>query len=448
MFEKYFSVLDILIAIIWLVILVIVLSNHLQKIENDQIKGYFLKNYFFKAFFSLFFTVIYYFVLGGGDTQAYWDGAIVLNKLFFRSPTLYFEHLMMPPNQVAYIKHFNIQTGYPPGWIYREIEGWFICKLTSVVSLFTFRSLPATLLIFAYFISTASFRVFEVVVKIGLHSTRTAAWCLLFVPSVAFWCTGISKDSVMFWTILSLISIFLNLMIFRKRLSFLTIVAILFFFFLIINIRSFTLAAILAPLLVAFSARASNQFSSAFARISLRFIFILVGLVGFLYIGSSSYMAELANEAAVIQQDFSNNPIYTGKRYNIDISDPSPTGMLRAFPVSVFFGVYKPFIYEALSLSLLFNGIESTILLFMTLNFLFNGSPIKKIKWIFRNEFLVFSLFFVLLIGFMAGYTSVLFGVLVRIRAPLLPFAFLLFTTKSELQIQDGVKEINKPSTD
>jgi hypothetical protein len=32
----------------------------------------------------------------------------------------------------------------------------------------------------------------------------------------------------------------------------------------------------------------------------------------------------------------------------------------------------------------------------------------------------------------MAGYTSVLYGVLVRIRAPLLPFLFLIFTTKPE----------------
>jgi hypothetical protein len=29
----------------------------------------------------------------------------------------------------------------------------------------------------------------------------------------------------------------------------------------------------------------------------------------------------------------------------------------------------------------------------------------------------------------MAGFTSVLFGVLVRIRAPLLPFIFLVLTT-------------------
>jgi hypothetical protein len=30
----------------------------------------------------------------------------------------------------------------------------------------------------------------------------------------------------------------------------------------------------------------------------------------------------------------------------------------------------------------------------------------------------------------MAGFSSVLYGVLVRIRAPLLPFVFLLFTVK------------------
>ena len=106
--------------------------------------------------------------------------------------------------------------------------------------------------------------------------------------------------------------------------------------------------------------------------------------------------------------------------------------MIRAFPISVFYGIYKPFIYEALSPTLILNGLESSILVFMTLNFLFVGNFFKKIKRVSSNEFLIFAFVFVILIGFMAGYTSVLYGVLVRIRAPLLPFLFLIFTTKSE----------------
>lgn len=449
MFEKYFSVLDILIGLIWFGILFSVVSNGQKKALNEETKKYHVLGFLYKVFFGLFFTIAYYTILGGGDTKAYWDGTVVLNKLFFNDVGKYFEHLNSVSDQVAYIKHFNKDTGFPPGWIYREPEAWFVCKFNSLISLFTFRSLPANLVIYAFFLSRASIALLELVVRIGLHSTTTAAWCVQFVPSVAFWCTGISKDTIMFWTILNLVNILLSFLIFKDKLTLTKILSLAFFFFLVLNIRSFTLAAILAPLGVALSARLTNNFSSAFTRGFVRLIFLGVGIGGFTVIGSSTYVKDLADEAAVIQKDFAQNSIYTGKRYELDVSDPSPTGMLRAFPLSVFIGIYRPLIYESFTATLIFNGIESTILLLMTLNFLFNGNPIKKVQWIFKNEFLVFSLIFVLLIGFMAGYTSVLFGVLVRIRAPLLPFIFLIFSTRTEMQMQElkNEKELNKTST-
>ena len=437
MFEKYFSILDILIGLIRFRILFAVVTSQSKLIENPETRVYYVRNFLFKVFFALFYTVAYYFILGGGDTKAYWDGTVVLNKLFFHDIGRYFEHLNSLPDDVAYSKHFSRQTGYPPGWIYREEQGWFVCKVTSVISIFTFRSLPATLFIYGFLISRASFAVFEIVAKVGLHKVSTAAWCVLFVPSVAFWCTGISKDTIMFWAILSLVAIILEYLIFKESFTFYKIAFIALLFFLILNIRSFTIAAILAPLGVAISARITNNFNSSFAKVFFRLFLVGIGLTGFLLLGASSYLQELADEAAVIQNDFANNSIYTGKRYEIDISDPSPLGMLRAFPMSVFYGVYAPLIYDALSATLIFNGIESTILIIMTLNFLFTGNVFKKIRWISKSEFLVFSFVFVLFIGFMAGYTSVLFGVLVQIRAPLLPFAFLIFTTKSELEKQD-----------
>ena len=67
--------------------------------------------------------------------------------------------------------------------------------------------------------------------------------------------------------------------------------------------------------------------------------------------------------------------------------------------------------------------------MFITIRFLFRGNVLNKIKKIRKEEILVFALIFALFIAFMAGFTSVLFGVLVRIRAPLLPFIFLVLTT-------------------
>ena len=70
--------------------------------------------------------------------------------------------------------------------------------------------------------------------------------------------------------------------------------------------------------------------------------------------------------------------------------------------------------------------------MFLTIRFFISGNPFKKIKNIRKQEILVFAFIFTLFIAFMAGFTSVLFGVLVRIRAPLLPFFFLVLTASIE----------------
>jgi hypothetical protein len=42
-----------------------------------------------------------------------------------------------------------------------------------------------------------------------------------------------------------------------------------------------------------------------------------------------------------------------------------------------------------------------------------------------------------MIMGFMTGFTSVIFGVLVRLRAPLLPFVILLLTTLPEDEAEE-----------
>lgn len=433
MISNYLTILDIIPAILWLVILSVVVNNQASKLENQELKPYYVRNFYIKVFYGIAFTLVYLVVYGGGDTKAYWDGAVVLNKLFFKSPSLYLDAISSAPTNENRLIHFNSETGFPPGWIYREAQGWFISQITSVISIFTFRSYFATVIVFAYFVSRATWKIFELVTRLNLHTIRIAAWCMLYVPSVGFWCTGISKDTVIFVSILNILYFVLDILILKNKIRLKHIIGILFFVFLITQIRSFALAATFAPLLAAFGTRLTNKYSSnPFAKFSFRLVFLGIGAFGFLVFFSSSVVAELAQEASVVQGDFKNNSTYTGKKYDIGVVDGTPVGMIRAFPISVFYGVYKPFIYEALSPTLILNGIESLILVVMTLNFFFVGNVLKKIKRVRSNEFLIFAFVFTLLIGFMAGYTSVLYGVLVRIRAPLLPFLFLIFTTKPE----------------
>jgi hypothetical protein len=414
-------------------ILAIIVNNQASKLENQEFKSHYIRNFYIKILYGFAFTVIYLIVYGGGDTRAYWDGAVVMNKLFFKSPSLYFDALLSLPNPENRLIHFNAETGFPPGWIYREAQGWFVCQLTSVISLITFRSFFATVVIFSYFVAISTWKIFELVTKLNLHKVNIAAWCMLYIPSVGFWCSGIAKDTIIYISILNILYYSLDILVLKNKIKLKHVFGLIFFVFLMSQIRSFALAATFAPLLAAFGTRITNRYSTnLFAKLAFRIVFLSVGAFGFIAVFSSSVVADLAQEASIVQNDFKNNETYTGKKYDIGVVDGTPAGMIRAFPISVFYGIYKPFIYEALSPTLILNGIESLVLVLMTLNFFFVGNVFKKIKRVSSNEFLIFAFVFTLLIGFMAGYTSVLYGVLVRIRAPLLPFLFLIFTTKPE----------------
>ena len=438
MLSQHLTFIDIFITLLWLGILLAIVNNQASKLKNQDLKPYYLKNFYFKVFYGLTFTVFYLVVYEGGDTLAYWDGAVCLNKLFFQSPSLYLDAISGLPSDENRLIHFNAETGFPPGWIYREAQGWFVCQITSIISLVSFRSFFATVIIFSFFVSRATWKIFELVTRLNLHNVSVAAWCVLYIPSVGFWCSGITKDTIIFVSILNILFYSLDYLVLKSKFQWTSLFYVVIFIYLMSQIRSFALAATFAPLLAAFGTRITNKYSSnLFAKLSFRIVFLGIGAFGFLTVFSSSVVADLSQEALIIQNDFKSNETYTGKKYDIGEVDGTPAGMIRAFPISVFYGIYKPFIYESFSPTLILNGIESLVLVLMTLNFIFVGNVFKKIARVRSNEFLVFAFVFVILIGFMAGYTSVLYGVLVRIRAPLLPFLFLIFTTKPE--------EIKKP---
>ena len=428
--SNYISFQDIAIGLLWFIILMLISSSKANQIKDTQIKKYYIRNVLYKFLFAILFALVYLVYYEGGDTTAYWDGALTLNKLFFRSPIDYIVHLLSEPTTALRQLHFNVDTGYPPGWIYREPEAWFICKLGSIISFFTFRSYFAATLIFAFLTARASWRVFEMIHELNTHKLRVAAYCILFIPSVSFWCTGINKDTVIYFSLLNVLFYAFDFIIVKNAISISKIIYLGISIFLIYHIRSFVLAAIAAPLFMAFGARLTKRYEeNFFAKLFLRSFILFGGIFAFLFFFQSTFAEDMIKEAQVVQQDFLQNSIYTGKRYEISNTEVSPAGLLAAIPESIFYGIYRPFINESLSPNFILNGLESLILMFITIRFLFWGNVFKKIKRIRKEEILVFALIFALFMAFMAGFTSVLFGVLVRIRAPLLPFIFLVLTT-------------------
>jgi hypothetical protein len=203
---------------------------------------------------------------------------------------------------------------------------------------------------------------------------------------------------------------------------------------LIYHIRDFIFLSIAVPFALAISARFVKVYGGGDYAVIIVRTFIFVGglaLIGGSVISKSEEdfleSNSLVQQASVVQNDFSNNDTYGDKKYDLGEITFTPIGLLKVMPLALATGIYRPFIWESLSPTLILNGLESIMFLYFTYLFI-RRKPFKKLKKIRGHEFLVFALFFVFIIAFMTGLTSGLYGVLVRLRAILLPFLFVLLT--------------------
>ena len=433
---SYLTFLDILPAIFWFIIILVAALIIRGNKSNLPHYKYYIPNLLMKMFFGVAFGVFYIFIYEGGDTVAYYDTAVCLNNLFFKSPELYFQQLFSPGDPYLFTTYFDSTTGYPPGWIYKEPEGFFVAKIMSVFSFFTLNSYFAMTFLVATFTAHASWKMYLLVRAYDFNNQKLLVIGLLFLPSVNFWCSGVSKDTVVFVAAMYLIYNAFKLISEEHKGTVLNFIGVIVMAFIVYHIRSFVLTAILIPLFFGISARLVRVFGGGnMAVVAFRTVIVVVGVLGigrtFILQSEQDFLASNSalQEAAVIQNDFKENDIYGDKKYDLGEVEFTSIGLLKVMPLAIVTGIFRPFIWEALSPTLILNGVESVVFLYFTYLF-FRRNILKKWALIRGHEFLIFCLMFVLIIGFMTGMTSILYGVLVRLRAPLLPFLFVLLTIR------------------
>lgn len=442
-----------------LVVIMIVLISSSKKAKLLKTKGnehykFYMWNIYFKMFFALVYGSIYMFYYEGGDTMAYWKGAEKLNNLMWESPINYWTEMLSSPSAESIILRFTSETGYPPIWIYSDPGSFFVSKIISVFMAVFGQSYVVLTLVFGYLTAIASWKVYELVRFYKITTDWFAAISILFVPSVAFWCAGISKDTVVLISVFYILHLLFGLAnkTIDKKLQ--SLIMIYLFGLVLFQARTFMLFTVIAPMAVAMTTRFTKRYKDSMIFSNLiRLMIVSLGVLGFLFFLKSQgeefakTTDKYLTEAQLQQSDFANNDSYGDKRYDLGITDYSPFGMLSVAPQAIFTAIYRPGLWEARSPLLLISGLETAVFMYLTLLFLFKGKVSKKIKFIRYNELLVFSFMFALILAFFAGFTSGLFGVLVRFKAPFLPFLLIIFTTNSktiEENFEENPLELNE----
>lgn len=426
------SFLDISLSSVWMLITVFALFLYRSTRKEEEYK-YFIPFFFFKIILVFAFISLYVFYYGGGDGIAYWSGANSLVDLSLSDFGAFLKEVFGNNENIGFSNEFIAHGIRYPGWIFKEPEGYFVSKTAWFFNFISGKNLILTSLYFTLFSFLAQWRFYRFLMTSFLKE-RTSKFSILFLflPSVAFWCSGVAKDTLVLIGILGLSRFLLKWFVLKERKT-LNLLWMIFYAWLLIKTRNITFIITMGSFVLMYLFTLANIVENKALRFSLRTVIFIIGLAGIagglIFTGANEVLNNYLNDAAVIQQDFANNALYTGAKYNIGINDFSISSLIIASPLAIITGVLRPFLWEALSPTLLLNGIEGLVLFYLFW---------KKIvlKWrsyfsqLMKNKLVLFSLVFVILFAFSTGLTSVLFGVLVRLRAPLLLFFVIVLYWK------------------
>lgn len=372
--------------------------------------------------------LLYIYYYGGGDSVAFWSGSNNFVELLLKDPGNFFKVFWANSSDDGINVYFSANGITIPGWIFREQEGYFVSKIGFFFSLLSGGNYLLTSLWFMLLSFVAQWQFFAFIQKNYIVNASKIYWLLLYIPSVSFWCSGISKDTLVLISVLGITRIAIQFF-FLKDWRFGKIVWLLFYSYLLIRTREVIFSIVLVAFVTTFLLTLVNNIRQTALRFFARFLMITIGFGSIVAITTYSSMSNKVDtylsEAEVIQQDFANNELYGGKAYSIGVSEYTLSGMILTAPISIATGVFRPFLWESFSVSLILNGIESILLmyLFFRRNILHYRSFGRSLL---GNKLVFFSLVIVLLYAFSTGFTSIIFGVLVRLRAPLLIFFGIL----------------------
>ena len=400
--------------------------------ENEEYR-YLMPALIFKLFAGTFFGLIYVFYYGGGDTISYYSSAVPLERVFWNSPSDYFNLLFTSSElngnvmNTTYYNTFTMETGYPLSYISNSSLTFMVCKLTSPILILTGESFFATTLILSGICFIGNWKLFRTLNEIFPGLTKQMAWAALFVPSVLFWSGGIMKDTFTFFATAMAVSAFWQIL--NRRKIVLNLVLLLIWCWMILSIKPYILN-ILIPCFALWI------FTSTYFRIKffLLKVFIVpvalgMGVLGSYYIltslGESMDKFSLDNAiqtAQITNDDLKREEQYGSNNFDAGDVDGSVSGLIAMFPKATFGGLYRPHIAEARSPVMLLSGIENLFLMVASLGAIFSLRPGRFMKLIRNYPMIVFCLVFSILFGFMLGVTTPNFGAMVRFKIPLIPF--------------------------
>lgn len=407
---------------------------------------------FASLFGALSFSLIYEYRYGGGDTFWFFQGIEVMQQAFFEDPIAAIKLLFTTGgNYSADISPYSYRI-----WWFRDDNSFTVIKVGSIFSLFTFGSFLGTAFFFAAISFTGVWQLFKLFADYIPKLTKPFAICFLFVPSVIFWGSGISKDALMLACLGWVTYTFFQIFIYNNR-KLKYFIILLIFAYIMIKVRSFLFFMLAPSLLLAwFLHKTQNIENTAFRILAMPFLLALVVGGSALILNVTSNINERYNLENLEKRAYDTQWWHTkvqelegdqGSHYSLGPPSESISGMLSKFPLAVNVTFFRPYLWESNNVVMLFSALESLVIFLFTLKIFFKslrklGGKNSAIA-VLGNPYVGFSLLFAIVYGFAVGVTSYNFGALVRYKIPAIPFFLAaLFIIQHQISTSNNDKKL------
>jgi hypothetical protein len=418
---------------------------------NDEYTArYFLPALLFKCFGLLVFSAMYYFVYGYGDTFVYFESASILAEIMGED-FIYGVKLLLGINDYVRAQDFlynHFLVNY-----YRGADTFLVIKLTSFISIFGFNRFLPTSLLFALITFLCQWYLFKTLIQKYKKFSYNLALSILFIPSVAFWGSGVMKDSIILGSICLVVALLFRWIELGRRPGIIQLLALLSTIYVIYIIKFYVIISFFPALgfwlYYKFRQRIPNKALRLFIApvgISTLSLIIVYTFVQFSAIDQRLQMDRMLAQADIYQRNHysETGAEGTGSGYTLGDYDPTFTGILSKVVPAINVSLFRPYIWEIKSPAMVLAAMESLLFTVLFGRLLWYWRRRKVWTAITSDPFFMMSLVFVLSLAFIVGFTAFNFGALMRYKIPLMPFFFILLSMPVGFKARIRISNLRK----
>jgi hypothetical protein len=433
---RFFSLDDIYLVPLCLIILYAIIRYRAEKNKDQQIKQLYYRGFYFKVFFVFAYTFITEFYFKGGDTSLYYQGVKDLRAAVASD----FDNLgtiiiSLKLNLASPLAPFFYYDNFADDFIFGIMQttgNFFIPRLGLLPSYIFFNSYLCISLVFGFFALSGAIKIFKVFHYYYPFCTKEIALAAIFIPSVGFWSAGLLKDPICFGC-LGFILYGVHSIFIRKINYISSIIIILACFFLLYHIKVYILLTLLLGIIVWLFAETNILIKDRTLRNLFSFMtLVLSGFIAYFLLNyftsqeaAQQYKIDTLFEKAEGQRQVIHNigEMVGPNTSNFTINTSNPIILIFNSIVATFF---RPFVWEINTPIALFSSLESAVFLLLTLNFFLKEGIGRYFRIIFSDPRMLMCFIFSIIFAIAVGASTSNFGALSRYKIPCMPFYFIM----------------------